>query len=216
MVKKFILIFSVVLLFCETFAQTKVECDSFQIIGIYHIDDLCLFTNHQMRIKYYALLNIKRNMHYRFFCMSERKIDSIKLNDKTITKLLKQCKAFVCITECYPLLKDIVRCSLDTTLIQNIENTYTIHSSLNPKEKIELFSDSVYCYSNRYEYIKFNTNRFLFISMNYSFFYDKKPLVSYGSKKMVDFWLKPEKEGETVVVVVPLASDNFQKIRTDS
>lgn len=208
MVKKYLLIFGLVFLFRETFAQTKVGCDSFQIVGIYQIDDMCLVINHQMRIKYYALFNIKRNMHYRFFCMPERKLDSMKLNDKTITKLLKQRKAFVCITECYPLLRDIVGCSFDTTLIQNIENTYAIHSSLNPKEKIELFSDSVYCYSNRYDYKKFNTNRFLLVLIDYSCFYDRKPLVSYGSKKVVDFWLKPEDVGEMIVVIVPLTNYN--------
>ncbi len=193
-----------------------VVCDSFQIIGIYNINDLCLVTNHQKRIKTYALLNFRRKMHYRFFCVPERKLDSIKLNDKIILKLLKEHKAFVSITDCYPLLRDIVKCSIDTMLIRDIENSYKELSVITPEIITELFSDSVYYYSKRYDYKKFNTNRFLLISMDYSLFYDKKPLVSYESKIAVDFWLKPEKAGEIILIVVPLADDCFKNKRADS
>lgn len=212
MVKKFILIFCITFLFWEAFAQTKGDCDSFQIMGIFHIEDLCLVTNHQKRTEYHALFSIQRWMHYRSFCTTQRALESIELNDKTITQLLKEKAVFVSITDCYPFLKELMNCTQDSMLIKDIEESYLIHPILNPIEKTELCSDSSYCINRRYDYRRFNTSRFLLVLIDFSSFWQKRPLISYEGHVVVDFWLDTEKTGEKVIVVIPLADNNFALI----
>lgn len=204
MVKQISLIFFIIISSCKVFAQSEIVCDSLQILGVYYIDNMYLVNNHQKRTEYYALLNIKRWMHYRCFCTTEETLNSIKLKDKTITYLLKERKAFVSITDCYPFLRDIMRCTQDSMLIKNIEDSYMMHHIIDPAEKTEFISADTYYYNSKYDYRKFKTNRFLLVSIDFSDFWKRRPLYTYDNHVVVDFWLEPIKTGQKVIVAIPL------------